>query len=110
TVLGVVAALCIGVVFMTGFFIIISSIGRAIRGEKIIKAGIGRDGKLINVHLRGVRTLQSVRFLGYQQIGSSKGGVPYPLAVMAAFESPSGNRILVRPDTIMMIEEIESAV
>ena len=96
---------------MSLFFTALSYFKRKTRGFDVVKLkGFIKDGKLINVHLSGGKSLQGVRFVGFTDQNIGKGGIPYQFSSMVVLETKAGARILLRPDSIRMIEEIEGAV
>jgi hypothetical protein len=110
-VFGFVAALCAGIIILAIFFTFLSYFKRVVRGPGVVTvSGFIREGKWVTVQLTGGRALQRVRFVGFTDHGSTKGGaIPYHLMSMAVFETEQGARILVRADSIRMIEEVANA-
>jgi len=107
--LGFVAAICAGIIVLTVFFTIIGYFKRATRGFDVLKLkGFIKEGKLVNVHLNGGKSVLGVRFVGFTNQNSGKGGIPYTLSNMVVLETEKKARILVRADGVRMIEEIES--
>ena len=106
-VFGFVAAICIGIIVLTGFFTAVGHFKSKTRGFDILNfKGFIKDGKLINVHLSGGKTLTGVRFVGFTE-GGGKGGIPYQLTNMVILETTKGARIFIRGDSVKMIEEVE---
>lgn len=107
-VFGFVAALCAGIIILAVFFTALSYFKRVVRGPGVVTvSGFIRDGKWVSVQLTGGRALQRVRFIGFSEQNSAKGGaIPYQLSSMAVFETEQEARILVRADSIRMIEEV----
>jgi hypothetical protein len=110
-IFGFVAALCAGIIILAVFFTALSYFKRVVRGPGVVTvSGFIRDGKLVCVQLTGGRALQRVRFIGFSEQSSAKGGaIPYQLSSMAVFETEQGARILVRAESIRMIEEVANA-
>ena len=107
-VFGFVAALCIGVIILTVFFTGVGYFKRATREFDIVKLkGFIKDGKLINVYLSGGKSVLGVRLVGFTEQGAGKGGVPYQFSSMVVLETAKGARVLIRADSVRMIEEIE---
>ena len=107
---GFIFALCAGVMILAVFFTTLGYLKRGVRGPGVLKMkGFVREGKRINVHLASGRTLDNFQFVGFTEQNSVKGAIPYQLASMAVFESKTGSRVMVRADSIRMIEEIEDA-
>ena len=110
-VFGFVTALCAGVIILAVFFTALSYFKRAVRGPGVVAVrGFVREGKRVSVHLAAGRTLLRVQFVGFTDQSSAKGGaIPSQLSSMAVFETEQGARILVRADSIRMIEEVADA-
>ena len=110
-VFGVVAAICSGIVFLAIFFTCLNWFNRATRGFEVVKMrGFIKEGKVVNVYLNGVRTVRGVYFVGFTERASAKGGIPYQMAGMVVLETVNGGRILIRADSVRMIEEVEDTV
>jgi hypothetical protein len=107
-VFGFVAALCAGIIILAVFFTAVGYFKTVVHGPGIKSVtGFVREGKSLNVHLSAGRTLERVRFIGFTGQSSAKGGgIPYQLSSMAVFETEQGARLLVRSDSIKMIEEL----
>ncbi len=71
--------------------------------------GFIKDGKLVNVYLSGGKSVLGVRFVGFTDQSSGKGGVPYQLSHMVVLETGKGARVLIRSDAVRMIEEVDDA-
>ena len=107
-VFGFVAALCAGIIILAVFFTGLSYFKRATRGFDVVKLkGFIKDGKLINVLLSGGKSVLGVRFVGFTDQSTGKGGIPYQLSGMVVLETTKGARILIRADSVRMIEEVE---
>ena len=107
-VFGFVAALCAGVIILTVFFTVVSHFRRATRGFDVVKLkGFIKDGKLVNVYLSGGKSVLGVRFVGFTDQSAGKSGVPYQFSSMVVLETGKGARVLVRSDSVRMIEEVE---
>jgi hypothetical protein len=107
---GFIAAVCIGIIVLAGFFTALSYFKRATRGFDVVKLkGFIKDGKHVNVYLAGGKSVLGVRFVGFTDQSAGKGGVPYQLSHMVVLETAKGARILIRADSVRMIEEIEDA-
>jgi hypothetical protein len=108
-VFGFVAALSLGIIILTVFFTVVGYFKRATRGFDIVKMkGFIKDGKLINVHLNSGKTVLGVRFIGFTDQNTGKGGVPYQLAGMVVLETAKEARIYVRAESVRMFEEVEN--
>jgi hypothetical protein len=110
-VFGFVAAVSLGIIVLTAFFMAVGYFKRVTRGFDIVKMkGFIKDGRLINVHLSSGKILAGVRFIGFTDQTTGKGGVPYQLASMVVVETAKGARAYVRADSVRMFEEVEDAV
>ena len=108
-VFGFVAAVCSGVIILVAFFTGLSYLKRTTRGFDVVKLkGFIKDGKLINVHLSGGKSLLGVRFIGFTDPSTGKGGIPYQLSSMVVLETTKGARVFIRADSVRMIEEVEN--
>ena len=107
----IVAALCAGIIILAVFFTALGYFKQAVSGSDVVTVkGFVREGKRVSVHLSAGRTLQRVQFVGFTGQGSVKrGAIPYQLSHMAVFETEQGARILIRADSIKMIEEVADA-
>jgi hypothetical protein len=109
-VFGVVAALCSGIIILALFFTALGYFKRLTRGFVIVTTkGFIKEGRLINVHLSAGKIYHGVRFIGFTDQSSTKGGVPYQLSQMVVCETVNGARILFRADAVRIIEEVEDA-
>ena len=107
-VFGVVAALCAGIIILGVFFTGLGYLKRRTRGFDVVKLkGFIKDGRLVNVHLAGGKSVLGVRFVGFTDQTAGKGGVPYQLSSMVVLETRKGGRVLIRADSVRMIEEVE---
>ncbi|MBC8094275.1 MAG: hypothetical protein H7Y43_00550 [Akkermansiaceae bacterium] len=107
-VFGFVAAICIGIIVLTAFFTAIGYFKSKTRGFDILTLkGFIKDGKLINVYLSGGKSVLGVRFIGFTDQSAGKGGVPYQLSSMVILETTKGSRVLIRADSVRMIEEVD---
>ena len=107
-VFGFVAALCAGIIILTVFFTAVGYFKRATRGFDVVKLkGFIKDGKLINVYLSGGKSVLGVRFVGFTDQSAGKSGVPYQFSSMVVLETTKGARVLIRSDSVRMIEEVE---
>ena len=109
-VFGFVAAICIGIIVLTVFFTVVGYFKGKARGFDFLKLnGFIKDGKLVNVHLSGGKSLSGVRLVGFTDQSTGKDGVPYQLSSMVVLETTKGSRIFIRADSVKMIEEVEDA-
>lgn len=110
TWISVIGAICIGVMALAVFFTILNGIQRRFSKTSLIKfRGALSESELLNVHINSGKTVLRVKFVGFTDPNSMK-GVPYALYNMAVFEHLDGKRVLLRADTIRMIEEIHADV
>jgi hypothetical protein len=109
TTFGFVGAVVLGIVILTVFFKLAGLAQAKMGPPTLIKMkGFLKDAAWLNVHLAGGKVLERVRFVGFTDNSSSKGGrIPYQLANMVVLETAAGKRILLRSDAVKMIEEIE---
>jgi len=106
--ISVIGAICIGVMALAVFFSILNGIQRRFSKTSFIKLkGVFNQSELLSVHINGGKTISHVKFVGFTDPNSMK-GVPYQLNNMAVFEHPDGKRVLLRADTIRMIEELHA--
>ncbi len=109
-VFGFVAALCAGVIILALFFFAVGYFRRRTRGFQVVKMnGFIKEGRLVNVHLSGGKILSNVRFIGFTEAGSTKGGIPWQFSQMIVCETSKGARVLFRADAVRIIEEAEEA-
>ena len=102
-----IGALCIGIMILATFFKIINAIGtRFPRVQTVRIKGFLTDTKLVDVHLTSGKIIKSVQFKGFTDYANAKSKIPYQLASMAVFETEDNRRILIRSDSIRVIEEI----
>ena len=107
---GFVAALCAGVIILAVFFTSLGYFKRAIHKSGIVAVSdFVRKDKRVSVQLRSGRTLPNVRFLGFTESSSANGAIPHQLSCMAVFESEDSRRIMIRADSIALIEELSDA-
>jgi hypothetical protein len=107
-VFGFVAALSLGIIILSLFFMGVGYFKRVTRGFDVLKLkGFIKDGKLVNVYLSGGKSVLGVKFVGFTDQSAGKGGVPYQLSSMVVLETAKGARVLVRSDAVRMIEEVE---
>jgi hypothetical protein len=106
--ISVIGALCIGIMALAIFFTLLSAAKQHFSKTAMIKIkGVFKNSELLNVHLNGSKTLSRVKMTGFTDTDSMK-GAPYQLNNMVVFETTEGKRILLRADTIRMIEEISA--
>jgi hypothetical protein len=109
TTFGFVGAVVLGIVVLTVFFKLVGLAQTKMGAPALIKVkGFLKDAAWINVHLAGGKVLERVRFVGFTDSSSAKGGrIPYQLSNMVVLETSAAKRILIRSDAVKMIEEIE---
>lgn len=87
------------------FFLIIEGVRKATRGFEVVKLkGFVRDDKIVNVHLINGKTIDGLRFVGCTS--ESDGKVPYPLQRLLVLETAREERVLLRADRVVIIEEV----
>ena len=86
---GFVGAVVLGVVILTVFFKLLGLFSSKKSVPTIIKMnGFLKDAAWINVHLAGGKLLERVKFIGYTDPSSAKGGyIPYQLSNMLVLET-----------------------
>ncbi len=106
---GFVGAVVLGIIILAAFFKVVGVLQSKMGALGIIKMkGFLKDAAWINVHLAGGKLLERVKFVGFTDHSSAKGGhIPYQLSNMVVLETSAGKRILIRSDAVKMIEEIE---
>src|SRR6516164_4758101 len=109
TTFGFVGAVVLGIVILTVFFKVAGLLQTKMGAPALIKMrGFLKDAAWINVHMAGGKILERVRFVGFTDHATGKGGhIPYQLLNMLVLESAAGKRILLRADVVKMIEEVE---
>jgi hypothetical protein len=107
-VFGFVAAFVLGIVILAMFFQGLAMLNRRLGPSASVKfREVLKQESWINVHLAGGRVLERVQFLGFTDGYSVKGGnVPYHLANMIILRTDKGTRILLRADSVKMLEEL----
>lgn len=110
-VFGFVAAICIGIMVLTVFFTTVGYIKGRSRSFDIVKLKrFIKDGRLVNVHLNSGKIFASVRFVGFTDQSSAKGGIPFSLSQMVVCETATGARIFIRAEAVKVIEEVDDTV
>lgn len=106
---GFIAAICAGIMTLTLFFTVIGYLKRLTSGgfDVMKLKGFIKEGRLVNVHLSGGKSVLGVRFVGFTN-ASGKAAIPHSLSSMVVLETEKKTRILIRSDTVRMIEEIEN--
>ncbi|MFH1747443.1 MAG: hypothetical protein ABIG44_10415 [Planctomycetota bacterium] len=105
--LSAIGAICIGVMLLAAFFMITSAIGRRVSSAKtVLVKGFLPEAKRVDVILTSGKVIKSVTFQGFTSRASEKNHVPHHLANMAVFHDANGRRIMIRPDSIRIIEEV----
>src|SRR6266446_9742887 len=107
-VFGFVAACVVGVIVLAVFFQGLAMLNRRFGPSAEIKfREVLKRDTWLNVHLAGGKVLERVQFLGFTDSHSVKGGnVPYHLANMMILRTCAGRRVLLRADSVKMLEEI----
>jgi len=109
-VFGFVAAICIGIMALATFFGIVSYFKRRTASYDIVKMKrFIKDGRAVNVHLSSGRIFSGVRFVGFTDQSSAKGGIPFSLSQMVVCETAKGARIFFRAEAVRVIEEVDDA-
>jgi hypothetical protein len=107
-VFGFVAAICIGIIVLAAFFTVVGYFKRRTSSFDIVKMKrFIKDGRTVNVHLSSGRIFSGVRFVGFTDQSSAKGGIPFSLSQMVVCETSKGARILFRAEAVRVIEEVD---
>jgi hypothetical protein len=106
--MGIIGAFCIGIAALTIFFKVIGYFQQRMGEPAVVKMkGFLRDARAVDVHTSGGKVLRTLTFVGFTDSASFKGGqIPYQLSNMIVFETKDRRRILLRADSIKMIEEV----
>lgn len=100
-----IAAICIGIMILAGFFSIIGMIKDRFSTVKYFKMKkFLKDSDCVSILLSSGKSVSNVRFVGFTDSSSFK-GLPYSLANMLICETQDNRRIMIRADTIRMIEQ-----
>jgi hypothetical protein len=106
--LGPVLALCIGVMILAVFFKLLGALSDRLSPTRNIKIkGFLKQADFVTLHMNRGESLENVRFIGFADATSFK-GMPYQLANMVIVESRSGERILLRADSIRSIRQVSA--
>ncbi len=104
--MSIIGALCIGIIILSIFFTLLNSSKRRFSQVNLIKlGGLFMTSDFLNVHLSSGKSVYRVKFIGFTDAESMK-GIPHQLTNMVVFENAHGKRVLLRPDSIRMMEEI----
>ena len=107
-VFGVVMAISLGIMVLTIFFTGIGYFKRRTASFDIVKLKrFIKDGRVVNVHLSSGRIYPGVRFVGFTDQSSAKGGIPFSLSQMVVCETAKGARIFFRAEAVRVIEEVD---
>src|SRR5215469_9266453 len=93
TTFGFVGAVVLGIVILTVFFKLAGLAQVKMGAPTLIKMrGFLKDAAWLNVHLAGGKVLERVKFVGFTDNSSSKGGrIPCQLANMVVWKPQRGN-------------------
>jgi multicomponent Na+:H+ antiporter subunit F len=95
----------IGIMALAVFFTVLGAIKDRFSSSKFIKIKkLLNQPEKVTLHLASGKTVADVHFVGFTDPASLK-GVPYQLSNMVVFETTDGRRVLLRADTIRMMEE-----
>lgn len=107
--LGPILAVCIGVMILTVFFNALAAVKNLLSPARSGKIkGFLDEKDRVTVHLIRGEILENVRFVGLLDRASVRGGLPHQLANMVIVESESGERILLRADSIRSIRQLSA--
>jgi hypothetical protein len=107
--ISIVGSIVVGIIVLTLFMKFMRMMESKMGSPGLIKmSSFLKDATKVNVHLSGGRILEDVKFIGFTDQSSMKGGhLPYHLAHMVVLENSAEKRILIRADSIKMIEEVD---
>lgn len=106
---GPILALCIGVMILAVFFNVLAAVKGTISPARKIKIkGFLKDRDRVTLELKRGDALEDVRFIGFLDHTSVKGGLPHQLANMLIVETRSGERILLRAEDVRSIRQLKS--
>ncbi|MGZ4963253.1 MAG: hypothetical protein ACXWJB_13840 [Limisphaerales bacterium] len=109
-VFGVVMAISLGIMVLTLFFAGIGYFKRRTASFDVVKLKrFIKDGRVVNVHLSSGRVFAGVRFVGFTDQSSAKGGIPFSLSQMVVCETAKGARVFFRAEAVRVIEEVDDA-
>ncbi len=107
-VFGFVMAICFGIMVLTVFFTGVNYFKRKTCGFDIVKMkNFLKEDRVVNIHLSDGNIYRGVRFVGFSDPNSTKGGIPFQLSQMVVCETQKGARVFFRPDAVRVIEEVE---
>jgi len=107
-VFGVVIAICLGIVVLAVFFTGIGYFKRRTASFNVVKLKrFIKNGRVVNVHLSSGRIFSGVKFVGFTDQSSTKGGIPFSLSQMVVCETAKGARIFFRAEAVRVIEEVD---
>jgi hypothetical protein len=96
---------------LTLFFTVLGFLKRTIGGTSVLPgAGFVRSGKLVRVHLRDGHVTPKIRFIGFGDSNTKNAAIPHQLSSMMVFETEAGARLMIRADSIKIVEEIAETV
>lgn len=107
-VFGVVLAICAGVILLTLFSKLMNLVERPRRAIVVRIDGLLNGGRMVNIHFANGKQISAVMLVGFTNEKSTKGMLPYQFIRMLVCETSTGSRMLIRPDAVRIIEEIES--
>src|SRR2546428_7793334 len=106
---GPIVAVCVGIMILAVFFTALAAVKERLSPSRSIKIkGFLKKADRVTVLLNRGEALENVRFVGFTDPSSFKGGIPYQLSNMVILESSSGERILLRADSIRSIRQLKA--
>jgi hypothetical protein len=106
--LGIIVAICIGIMILAVFFTTLSMIKRKFSKSPILKVeGFLNESKKVNLHLNRGHILKEVYFVGVVDHDQAKDNLPYQFVGMVVIEDSEKKRSMIKAETIRMIEEVQ---
>tara|TARA_R100000027_G_C2248156_1_gene93737 strand:+ start:434 stop:817 length:384 start_codon:yes stop_codon:yes gene_type:complete len=106
--LGVIVAICIGIMILAVFFTTLSAIKGKFRKPSILKVeGFLNETKKVNLYLNRGHVLRDVTFIGMVDQEQVKNNLPYQFIGMIIIEDSEGKRSMIKSETVRMIEEVD---
>jgi hypothetical protein len=109
--ISIVSSIVLGIIVLTLFVKLLRLTESKMGSPGLVKMNIFlKNASRVNVHLSGGRIMENVKFIGFTDQSSMKGGnLPYHLSHMVVLENAAEKRILIRADAIKMIEEVDES-
>ena len=103
----IVTAIVGGIIVLGIFFSILEKISRSGSPHTIVVSNSAFliEGSRVNLCLKHGERLEDLRFVGFTT-SSGDDKMPYELNKLAAFDTDRGTRVYVRPERIVLIEQL----